>query len=180
MPIQQNSRAAVLDMRFLSMNPRQKRISGAINIRNLENRHRIKAFQHRSSGENIRGQKVKIVLLRGADEINVRRTVEKLRRDKPNIDFELVHEPEGDLDISSNTSAVVFVANGSNKGVDRLLEQTGDLFYEERIATVLVSEHEDSTDRFDHKMTFERAIKEERLLSALQAAYYYKRGETLN
>ena len=181
MPTQQYSRAAVSNMRFLGLTKALlPRSSGAINIRNEENRDHIKAFQKRSLGESIRGQKVKIVLLKGADEINVRRIVEKLRKDKPSIDFELVHEPEGDLDISKNTSAVVFVANGSNKGVDRLLEQTGELLFEERIATVLVSEHDDTTDRFDHTMTFERAIKEERLLNALQAACYYKRGETLN
>jgi UDP-N-acetyl-D-mannosaminuronic acid transferase (WecB/TagA/CpsF family) len=177
MPTQQNSRAAVLKMPGCSG---PTGVSEVIMRRNLVNRSAVQAFKERSLGERPRKQNVKVVLLKGADEANVQRAVERLRKDKPGIEFELVHEPEGDLDISNNTSAVVFVANGSNKGVDRFIEQSGTLFDAERIAVVLVSEHEDSTDRFDHKMTFERAIIEGKLASALQAAHYYKRGEPLN
>jgi len=148
--------------------------------RNLFNRDRIIALKRDTIGEGPRMQKIQVILLHGADEINVRRAVEKLRKEKPKVEIEVCHEPQGELEISNNTTAVVFVANGSNKGVDRLFEQTGSLFFEKQIATVLVSEHKDETDRFDHKMTFERAITNGMLDKALQAALYYKRGEFLN
>ena len=181
MPTQHDSRALV-NIRFCAL--RDKRLPVDIDARiqrNLANRMEIGAFRAQQVlGEGTQKQKIKIVLLKGADEQNVKKAVEKLRKDKPDIEFELVHEPEGDLELSNNTSAVVFVANGSNEGVDRHIQQSGDLFYSERIATVLVSEHKDDTDRFDHKMTFEHAIMNDMLFSALRAAHYYKRGEALN
>ncbi len=149
--------------------------------RNLTNRREIKAFKSRCLEEGLRPLKnrITVVMLRGADEEGVKRTVESIRNDNPNLDFQLLPEPEGALELPQDTAALVFVANGSTAGVDRLLEETSEQTDARRIAVVLVSEHPDQTDRFDHKMSFDHAITENRLLSALNAAFYYKRGEPL-
>lgn len=148
--------------------------------RDLANRKAIEDFKSRSltEGPQSLNNLVTLVMLKGTDVESVKKTVESLRSDNPTLNFQVLPEPADDFELPTGTAVLVFVANGSTKGVDALLKKTSERRSLERIATVLVSEHEDETDRFDHKMHFDRAIKENRLLMAVNAAVYYRRGET--
>ncbi len=150
--------------------------------RDLDNQNAIRAWKLRNLTEGPRSLKtlVTLVTLKGADEKSVKETTEKLRKENPKLNFQILPEPAGDFELPADTAVLVFVANGSTHGVDLLLEKTSERRNVERIATVLVSEHEDKSDRFDHRMHFDHAIKENRLVSALKAALYYKRGELLS
>jgi hypothetical protein len=151
-------------------------------LRDLQNRKEIERFKSQISSEGPQSLRklITVVMLKGADSESVKGTVEKLGKSYPDLNFRILPEPAEDFELPADTAVLVFVANGSTHGVDSLLEKTSERRSMERIATVLVSEHKDETDRFDHKMHFDRAIKENKLVSALNAALYYRRGELLS
>ena len=132
------------------------------------------------ASESLQRNRFMVVLHKGSDEESVHRAVAALRKEKPGLDFELVPEPEGNLEVPPSTSAVVFVANGSNKGPHMLREKLSSIIDKHMIATVLVSEHEDGKGDYDGHMSFEQAINGIRLPLALRCAVYAKRSEDIN
>jgi hypothetical protein len=130
--------------------------------------------------EGTQKQGILVVLLKGSDEKSVKKAVDALKEEEPGLEFKTVPEPEDKLDISTSTSAVVFVANGSNEGAKRLWKQTSEITEGEHIATVLVSDHKNDAMYFDSSMNFEGAIMQNMLRSALNAAILVKRGESIN
>jgi len=149
-------------------------------LKRFENKKSVDAFRERSLCEGHTKQQIVVVLMKGADKEKVDKAVEAIKTEKPSLQIKIISEPEGMLDIPKNTAAIVFVANGSNKGIDRLMDDIGSARETDRVAAVLVSDHTDQTNHFDHTMTFKNAIMEGRLLLAIKAGVYYKRAEAIN
>lgn len=144
------------------------------------NRRDIAAFRGQGLLEGPRPTyHVAIVMLKGAKEETVRKTVESLSADAPKLKFTIFPESDKPLNLPEGIDVVVFVANGTMKGVERLLNETQDIRRSERIGTVLVCEHknDNENDWFDNVMSFEHAIDKRKLTMAVSAAHYYQRGE---
>lgn len=150
--------------------------------RNLENRNSIAAFRGQGLLEGPRPtHNVAVVMLKGAKEETVRKTIESLSAETPKLKFTIFPESDKPLNLPEGIDVVVFVANGTMKGVERLLDETQDIRRSERIGTVLVCEHNNGNDKdwFDNVMSFEHAINKRKLTLAVSAAHYYQRGEFL-
>lgn len=146
----------------------------------LQNRDAIRAFREAGLIEQKSSYLVAVVMLKGAKEETVKKTIDVLSRKNSKLQFELLHESDDPLKLPKGTDVVVFVANGSIKGVGRLLSDTEEIREQRRIGTVLVSEEKQGKGTgFDNVMTFDHAIERRQLTAGLKAAHYYQRGNVL-
>ena len=150
--------------------------------KNAEVQEAIKRFKMSTEGPRSSKSLITVVTLKGVDKESVERTVASLKADKPhleNLEFEFLQQPDKSLELPKDTQIVVFVANGSIEGVDKLLLATKGEREKERIASVLISERKVLTDRVDHSMSFEDAMGKGNIFQALKAAFYHRRYERL-
>lgn len=139
----------------------------------------VREFKERGLLEEKSTHTVTVVTLKGAEEGLVKEAVKALAEKNPKLEFVLKREEEEPLRLPKGTDVVVFIANGSINGVQRLLDDTEEQREMGLIGTVLVSDekHPEATDMVDNMMTFANAFMGEGLVLGVKAAHYYQRGE---